>query len=142
MDEMLSISLWLIIAFMTVSASVMWFGAQTDFPSGMGLTGYDSNTLINPDDYSNLTCEMTSLFEFPAYAFCFINQLTTPVFGVINAIWQLLTSWQNLLTAIFASVPAGDLFGAILIPFFSIIELGAVIVLLMKFAALIRGTSG
>jgi hypothetical protein len=142
MDEMLSMSLWIMVAFMTVSGTVAWFAAQSDFPTGLGLVGMDNNVLISPAPYVNVSCEMTSLFEAPGYAVCFLNKLVEPVVGIVSAIWKLLTSWILLLNAIFVSVPAGDLFAGILIPFLGVIEIGAAIVILMRLAAIVRGVAG
>jgi len=150
MDEMLSMSLWIIIAFMTVSFTVTWFTAQPDFPTGLGLVGMDNNTIISPEPYVNVSCDMTSLFEAPGYAICFLNKLVEPVVGVITAIWKILTSWTQLLHAIFGYnsttdtylVPGGALFAGLLIPFLGVIEIGAAIVILMRLAAIIRGVAG
>jgi hypothetical protein len=142
MDEMLSMALWIMVAFMTVSATVVWMGSQTNFPTQLGLVGVTDSNLINASDYTNISCSMTSLFEAPGYAICFLNQLTAPILGVVAATWKLLTSWINLLHAIFISVPAGDLFEGLLIPFLSIIEIGAAIVILMRLAAIVRGVAG
>lgn len=142
MDEMLSMALWIMVAFMTVSSVVVWMAAQPGFPAGLGLVGVDNNALLEPSQYSNITCEMNSLFEAPGYAICFLNQLTSPILGMVAGIWKLLTSWINLLEAIFVSVPAGDLFASILIPFLGVIEIGAAIVILMRLAAIVRGVAG
>lgn len=142
MDEMLSMALWIMVAFMTVSSVVVWMAAQPGFPTGLGLVGVDNNALLEPSQYTNITCEMNSLFEAPGYAICFLNQLTSPILGVVAGIWKLLTSWINLLEAIFVSVPAGDLFASLLIPFLGVIEIGAAIVILMRLAAIVRGVAG
>lgn len=142
MDEMLSMALWIMVAFMTVSSVVVWMAAQPEFPTGLGLVGVDNNALLEPSQYTNITCEMNSLFEAPGYAICFLNQLTSPILGMVAGIWKLLTSWINLLEAIFVSVPAGDLFASLLIPFLGVIEIGAAIVILMRLAAIVRGVAG
>jgi hypothetical protein len=142
MDEMLSMALWIMVVFMTISATITWFGSQTDFPTQLGLIGLGSNTLLIPGTYVNVSCEMTSLFEAPGYAWCFLGKITSPILGMVDAIWKLLTSWTNLLNAIFVNIPAGSLFAGLLIPFLGIIEIGAVIVILMRLSAIIRGVAG
>jgi hypothetical protein len=142
MDEMLSMSLWIMIAFMMVSASVMWFNSQTDISYfNLGIKDYSGDSgQLDANKYTVTACEMTSLFDAPQYAVCFLNKITAPVVDVVSAIWNLLTNWQILLHNIFAAVPAGDLFESILLPFFTIIEIGAAIVILMRLAAIVRGS--
>jgi hypothetical protein len=142
MDEMLSMALWIMVSFMTVSSVVVWMNAQPGFPTGLGLVGVTDSNLLEPSAYINTTCTMNSLFEAPAYAWCFLGKITAPILGVVESIWKLLTSWVNLLDAIFVSVPAGDLFASLLIPFLGVIEIGAAIVILMRLAAIIRGVAG
>lgn len=150
MDEMLSMALWIMVAIGTVGFVVSWFTAQSDFPTGLGLNGVDQNIGISASNYTNITCEMTSLFEAPGYAICFLNQLVSPILGLVEGIWKILTNWQLLLKAIFGYnattdtylVPAGDLFVGLLLPFITIMEIGAAIVILMRLAAIIRGVAG
>lgn len=138
MDEMLSIALWIMVIFMTISATVTWFGTQPDMPTGLGLTGF-SGSSIDVNAYQSSSCTMTSSATPLDYAWCFVGKITEPVSQLVNGIWNLLTGWTNLLHAIFVGVPAGDLFEGILIPFLSIIEIGAVLIILMRVASIIRG---
>lgn len=142
MDEMLSIALWIMIIFMTVSAAVVWFGGQSGISDyHLGLDGYQNNHLnVDANKYTTTQCEMTSLFDAPTYAWCFIGKITTPIFDVVSYTWDLLTAWTQLLHAILVSVPAGDLFESIFNPLLTIVEIGAVLVILMRLAAIVRGT--
>jgi hypothetical protein len=150
MDELLSIALWVMMAIATIGFVVSWFTAQSDFPTGLGLQGVDNNFGISASSYTNPTCEMTSLFEAPGYAICFLNELISPILGLVKGIWKILTNWQLLLKAIFGYnattdtylVPAGDLFVGLITPFLTIMEIGAAIVILMRLAAIIRGVAG
>ena len=141
MDEMLSIALWVMAAFLITSASVTWFNAQPDINQfNLGMTGYDANS-INITDYQDTNCSMTSLIDLPAYAWCSsVGQITSPITALANSIWNLLTGWTQLMHAIFVSVPAGDFFEGILTPLLAIIEIAAVLILLMRLAAIIRGS--
>jgi hypothetical protein len=144
MDEMLSMSLWIMIAFMTISAGIVWFNAQPGINQyNLGMQGYTNNQFnVDSNKYINIACTMTTLVDLPGYAICFINKLISPLGDMIGYIWNLLTAWTQLLHAIFVSVPAGNLFEAIITPLLTIIEIGAAIILLMRFAAIIRGVAG
>jgi hypothetical protein len=143
MDEMLSMALWIMIAFTTISASVVWFNSQSDISQfNLGLNGYTQGSSLSASNYTNIRCEMTSLFEVPGYAICFLNQLVSPILGVVEGIWKLLTNWSNLVHAILVNVPGGSLFELLIIPFLTIIEIGAAIVILMRLAAIVRGVAG
>jgi hypothetical protein len=166
MDEMLSIALWIMIILMTVSVITSWFIDQPDFPTGLGLSGTSSN-VMDTTAFESTTCTMTVWYELPAYAFCFIGKITNPILGydeklldesiihhpgLIDDIWSLGTNWQNFVKAVFGCdtdsvtgkvtcvVPAGNLFASILNFVILIIEIGAVIVILLRLAAIIRGS--
>ena len=139
---MLNIALWILAAYLTISACVVWFNTQSDTSYfNLGMTGYEKDTTASDlSKYQDTNCTMTAWYEAPVYAWCFIGKVTTPIFDLIDWIWNLLTGWTQLMHAIFVSVPAGDLFEAILTPLLAIIELGAVIVILLRLAAIIRGS--
>jgi len=139
---MLNIALWILAAYLTVSACVVWFNTQPDTSYfNLGMTGYEKDTTASDlNKYQSASCIMTSWFEAPVYAWCFIGKVTSPIFDLVDWVWNLLTGWTQLMHAIFVSVPAGDLFEAILTPLLAIIELGAVIVILLRLAAIIRGS--
>jgi len=144
MDEMLSMALWIMAGFMLVSGAIIWFNSQPGIADyHLGLNDYHGDlNALDANDYRNATCEMTSLFEAPGYAWCFLGTITTPILNMVTGIWNLLFNWQNLLHMIFVNVPAGDLFETLLTPILTIIEIGAVIIILMRLAAIIRGVAG
>jgi hypothetical protein len=143
MDEMLNIALWIMITFVTVSGVVVWMNIQPDLPNGFALPGYvQDNTANNVSTLASTTCGDASFANIPFYAWCQIVKVLDLLGNVTSWIWNLLTGWTNLIQAIFSPLglgvgQPGALFVGLLIPFLSIVEVGAVLVLLMRVANII-----
>lgn len=143
MDEMLNIALWIMIVFVTVSGVVVWMNLQPNLPSGFALNGYvQDNTASNVSSLSSSSCGDLSFATAIPYALCQITKVMTMIGSFSSWIWNMLTAWANLVNAIFSPLglderEPGALFVGLLVPFLSIVEAGAVLVLLMRVANII-----
>jgi len=142
MDEMLNIALWVMIVFVTVSGVVVWMNLQS-LPTGLALTGYSQDTTANNvSSLQSTTCGDLSFATAIPYALCQITKVMTLLANVTGWIWNLLTGWITLITAIcspfgLGAGEVGSLFVGLLVPFLSIVEVAAVLVLLMRVANII-----
>lgn len=150
MDELLTISIWAIIILLTTSFVTNWmvdYPGITDFNLGLDNYKQHTNAVSDTNAYQNIVCSMTVITDAPLYTWCFIGKVTSPILGLVSAIWDLATGWTTLIDAIFGYnpvngtylVPAGNLFAGLLKFFFSAIEIAAAIVIMMRLAAIIRG---
>lgn len=139
MDEMLNIALWIMIVFVTTSGVVVWMNSQP-LPTGLGLPGYVQDTTANNISTLGSTTCGDSIFANPIqYALCQITNVMTLLGNVTGWIWNLLTGWITLITAIcspfgLGTGEVGSLFVGLLVPFLSIVEVSAVLVLFMRVA--------
>jgi len=156
MDEFTSISIWIFAIFLIINGSIVWFATSDTFStnSNLAIQGITPNTLFGQEDVNDLktayydeSCA-TALPSDPQYAPCLVsniaNTFNTAVSlpgVIIGSIWTLLFSWINLLNAIFIGVPGKELFLGLLIPFFGIIQITSIFVILMRIAGIIRGGS-
>lgn len=142
MDEMLNIALWIMIVFVTVSGVVVWMNLQA-LPSGLGLPGYVQDTTANNvSTLQTTTCGDLSFATAIPYALCQITKVMQLLASVSGWIWNLLTGWASLITAICSPFglgvgDVGSLFVGLLVPFLSIVEVAAILVLLMRVANII-----
>lgn len=155
MDEFTSIAIWVFATFLIVNSTIIWFANSNTFNgTAFDVPGLEANNLFGVNDVDNLEeqyydqeCSTVSPTD-PQYASCVVNNLFDTFNAVaslpgklIGALWKFLTAWYNLLQVIFTGVPAGDLFLGLLIPFFGIIQITSILVILMRVAGIIRGGS-
>lgn len=150
MDEFTSIAMWIMIAFLMVNATIVWFGnSQTFQDYGIGIGGVkesDSFTENSIDTLQNVTlfgivsCNNVSPTDL-AYGPCFLVQALEFFKYVSGQLWSFLTAWVGILDLILDNVPAGELFKNILIPLLGAIEVMAIFVIVMRIAGIIRGGS-
>jgi len=142
MDEMLNIAMWIMIVFVTTSSVVVWMNLQP-LPEGLGLTGYVQDTTANDvSSLSSTSCGDLSFATAIPYSLCQINKVMTLLATVTGWIWNLLTGWMALITAIcspfgLGAGQPGALFVGLLVPLLSIVEVSAIFVLLMRVANII-----
>lgn len=156
MEEFTSIAIWVLMAFLVVNTSIIWFAGSDTFSSNanFAIAGLTPNNSFEIDDmndlqnaYYNQECA-DALPSDPEYSGCLIsnlantfNQAISIPGKLVGSLWTFLTAWYNLLTSVLGSVPGGDLFLAILVPFFALVEFTAIFVILLKIAGIIRGGS-
>lgn len=149
MDEFTNIAIWVMIAFISINATVIWFSTSTTFTehglSGQGLTATTMGSAselnsLQTTTFFGIDCSGSSANPF-LYAPCFIVKVIDTFNFVTNYIWNLLTAWVGLLDFVlspFGSV--GELFKMLFIPFFALVEITAIFVILLRVAAIIRGS--
>lgn len=156
MEEFTSIAIWVLMAFLVVNTSIVWFASSDTFSENANLqiAGITPNNSFGVDDlntaknaYYNEECA-NALPSDPEYSGCIISNLANTFNSavslpgkILGGLWTFLTAWYLLLVAVFAGVPGGDLFVGLLIPFFGLIEFIAIFVILLKIAGIIRGGS-
>ena len=148
LEEFASISIWLLIIFLTVNTTIIWFGNSTTFSTnGLSVSGLNPDNSYGVDDinssknyFGTTDCSTVSPTDL-AYAPCFLVQTTSMFYKITNSLWTFLTAWANLLNVILNPLPGGSLFSGLLIFFFGLIEASAIFVILMQIAGIIRGGS-
>jgi hypothetical protein len=150
MDDFLNIAIWVLMAFLMINASLMWFQSSdtfTDNPS-LGGTGVQAQNIVDIDDFKDSqtlsACATVSsnLFALPP---CILEQMFNVIklgTGVLGWLWGLLTAWITVLNLSLNGLGTiGDLMKVILIPFFALVEVFAIVVITMKVAGIVRGGS-
>jgi hypothetical protein len=161
MEEFTSISVWLLITFLMINATIVWFNDQPTFSDptlGLGVPGILPNNTFSPQDvnnlqnafYSGLDCSEVSAFD-KDFGPCLIETIggflkpVTDAYNLTSSIfvmlWNFSTAWYHLLTAILTPLHGGLLFRDLLAIFFGGIQVMAILVLLLRVASIIRGTS-
>jgi len=156
LEEFTSIAIWVLMAFLVVNISIIWFAESDTFSDNAslqisGLTPNDTFGVTDlntaADAYYNDECS-TATASDPQYTGCIIQGLSNTIGSlvtlpgkILGSLWTLLTAWYYLLIAVLGGVPGGSLFIAILVPFFGIIEFVAIFVITMQIAGIIRGGS-
>jgi len=161
MEEFTSIAIWVLMAFLVINTSIIWFAQSDTFTENASLqiAGLNPDDSFGVEDLNTLSgniaqneeCVAASAVD-PAYSLCLIGQFTgsivqsassavTLLGKFMGSMWTFLTAWYNLLTSVLSGVPGGDLFLAILVPFFGLIEFIAIFVVSMKIAGIVRGGS-
>jgi len=145
MDEFLGMAVWILMAFLMVNASIMWFQTSDTFvDNGLNGIGVNDQNLININELDSLQgtdCSTVSsdLLQYPT---CILGNTTNFVTTVIGWFWNLFTAWNNVLLLITSGLGSiGNLVYIILMPFFAIVEVFAIMVILLKLAGLVRGGS-
>lgn len=146
MDEFLSIAIWVLIAFLSINTAIIWFSTSSTFTdNGLGLVGGTDDNSFNQTQVTalqgtNCSTVSSTIFDF---AICFFNQLVAISSSIISSLWGFLFAWTTLLTAILSVFgSAGQLFVNIFVPFFALVELIAILLLVSKIAAIARGVMG
>jgi hypothetical protein len=147
MEEFTSYAIWVLVIFLSINSAVVYFSGTDTFNDNSFNPEIDGSTDFSNDDldafknnYQNVNCN-TATSSLPDYAFCVIEQLQLTTQKFLGGIWNLLFVWTNLLTAILSPLPGGNFVIGIVVPFFSLIQFGAIFVILMKIAGIIRGGS-
>ena len=143
MDEFLGLAVWILMAFLMVNAGIMWFQGSDTFVDN-GLNGVSA---VNQDivDYNGLRIDSSGSnvsAEETQYPFGLITDTLGLVTSGVGWLWNLLTAWVSVLYLITSGLGSiGVLMQVILIPFFALTEVFAIMVLSMKIAGIIRGGS-
>jgi len=162
MEEFTSIAIWLLIVILTINTTIIWFGNQPTFTNedlGLSIPGISNDLTFNSNDLNNVknayyekddTCDTVGITDAD-YGPCLIKKvgdIFSPItdslatVGVwVSLVWKWAFAWSALLTAIFSGIPGGELFSILLISIFTVVELTAIVVVLMKIAGIIRGGS-
>lgn len=145
MDEFLSIALWIMVAFVTINGMIIWFNSDTTFTQNnlnLDASATDSSfgqTYIDNAYYVDCSAVSNNIFS---YAICYFNQLTSMATSLIGTLLNFLFAWTGLLTAITSMIPGGELFKIIFLPFLGLTEVTAILLIVMKLAAVARGVIG
>ena len=160
MDEFLGIAVWVLIGFLIVNSSLLWFASQPTISANnsFGLQGLTPDFSLQPSDLNNLKtnvaateCTAASAID-PAYSLCLINQFAgaivqsatnaTSFIGKMSGLlWNLLFAWNTILNATLGLVVGGEIFIMIFTLIFGGIELGALFIIFLKIAGIVRGGS-
>jgi hypothetical protein len=143
MDDFLNIAIWILMSFLMINASIMWFQSSDTFTTyGLDGTGYQEQNII---DYNGLGIDVDAStvtsdeLQYPPGILTNVLDLGTSITGWF---WNLLTAWITVLNLTLSSIGAvGTLMKMVLIPFFVLVEIFAIIVIAMKIAGIIRGGS-
>jgi hypothetical protein len=145
MDEFLSIALWIMVGFITINGMIIWFNSDPTFTqNGLGLDASATNSSYGQsyiDNAYNVSCDAVSSNIF-SYAICYFNQLTSLANSLIGTLLNFLFAWTGLINAICSMIPGGDLFRIIFLPFLGLTEVTAILLIVMKLAAIARGIMG
>lgn len=147
MEEFTNYAIWILMVFLSVNAAIIWFADTSTFDDNGFATGIQTDDTYNTADVNALTgsffgvsCD-TANSNVLLYAPCALIQAQLVADNVIGSIWGLLTRWQGLLTSVLSPLPGGALIVGILIPFFSLIQIMAILVIILKLAQIVRGTA-
>ena len=151
MDDFLNIAIWILMSFLMINASIMWFQGSdtfTDNPSLNNGTGMQPQNVVDIDEFKTTqtlsACATVSsnLFALPP---CILEQMFNVIklgTGVLGWFWGLLTAWITVLNLSLNGLGTiGDLMKVVLIPFFALVEIFAIVVITMKVAGIVRGGS-
>jgi hypothetical protein len=157
MDEFVGIAIWILMGFLMVNASIMWFqSSETFIEFDRAGTAMKPSNIATTDEIANLQtrqdCSTVSnnLFQ---YAPCFLGNLIsnvtgglTEALGTVSAslswFWNLLTAWVSVLSLALDNLGTiGQLMKVIFIPFFALVQIFSIIVITMKIAGIVRGGS-
>jgi hypothetical protein len=150
MDEFTSIAIWILVIYLAVNASIVWFSNSTTFvDAGWGIGGITSDDRFTESDLNSYNvnifgtdCSQVSANDLVNTTACGISQIYNGGAKLINSFWNFLTAWSKLLDAIFTPLGTlGDLFKGILIPFLGLIEFVAILVVTLRIVGVIRGGS-
>jgi len=123
----------------------MWFqGSDTFTDNSLNGIGTQSQNIVdtsNLQDLQTTTCDTSSNLLLQ-YAPCVLGQTLSLVTGALGWLWNLLTAWISVLSLSLSGLGTiGVLMSVILIPFFALTEVFAIIVIMLKLAGIIRGGS-
>ena len=163
MDEFLGIAIWVILGFLIVNMSLIWFASQPTIAEkdNFGLQGLTPDFSLTTDDLNGLqsTIALTDCATASAdalqYSGCLIAQFAGGIVqsatGAVTLIgkmggllWNMLFGWHTVLTQVLGGNLynyGGKLFVDILTIIFGGIELGAIFIIFLKVAGIIRGGS-
>jgi hypothetical protein len=149
MDEFVSIAIWFFMGFLLINTIMFWFQDTSIYPELGGVQGITQATGFNdPSQENNLTfffievdCSAVQATD-PAFGPCFLQRALQTFNEFVGMIFNFLTGWVRLLNQIIPSwLPGADLFKAIAIPIFSIIQFFSFFVIVLRVAGIIRGGS-
>ena len=147
MDEFTNIAIWLLIIYLAINSSIIWFAGQDtfvdNFTSIQGLTPNDAfgeaDLVIFKGTFFETNCSVAS--DNPlTYIPCFLGKVATYFNTLAGQIWGLLTAWSNLLGAILPGI-IGSLVKEVIGPIFGGIAFVGFFVILLRVAGIIRGGS-
>ena len=143
MDEFLGLAVWILMAFLMVNASIMWFQSSDTFiDNGLNGVGAENQNIIDYDNIrvdSNSSTVTSTESQYPSGT---LGETIGLVTSGVGWLWNLLTAWFSVILLITIGLGTiGTLIQVILIPFFALVEAFAIMVLTMKVAGIIRGGS-
>ncbi len=149
MDEFTAMAITIMAVFFAVNVMVVSFEASADLQNhGMTLTNFEKSDLYTTTSLDAIKNASTQNCTFASQNLvdiipCEIAKVVSPVTKLVGDLWTFATSWVQLINLIVAPLPApAQVFANLLIPILGLIQLTAIIVLMMKFAAIIRGVAG
>ena len=160
MEEFLGIAIWVLIGFLIVNSTLLWFSAQPTIAgaNAFGLQGLTPDYSLQPSDVNNLKtniaaqdCAIASSGDLD-YSLCLISQFAgsvvqsatnaTSLIGKVSGLlWNLLFAWNTVLNATLGLIVGGELFIMIFTLIFGGIEIAAIFIIFIKVAGIIRGGS-
>ena len=147
MEEFTTIAIWLLIIYLAINSSILWFNTLDEFSNnGLGINGLqENNTFVkgSPVVINVLGLEVdcstaqSNVFNFIP---CSLANVTSTANQIKDDIWGLLTAWSNLLGAILPN-PIGVLIKRIIGPIFGGIAIMGIFAILLRLAGIVRGGS-
>jgi hypothetical protein len=143
MDEFLGLAIWILMAFLMVNASIMWFQSSDTFiNNGLNGVGATTQTIVDYNGLQPDSSGSTATSEENQFPPGNLSDTFGLVTGAIGWFWNLLTAWVSVIFLITSELgEIGVLMQVVLIPFFALTEVFAIMVLAMKIAGIIRGGS-
>ena len=148
MDEFTSIAVWVLMTYLAINAAIIWFDSSTTFQTMGVTTGINQDNSFTENDMNSikslfgLDCSLVSPSDLINTTSCGLSQLYYGTTEFLGGFWNLLTAWTKLFDVIFTPLgEIGELLKNILIPFFSLVQLAAILFLLLRFVGVIRGGS-
>jgi len=143
MDEFVGIAIWILMGFLMVNASIMWFQSSDTFAefdlNGTGMKTQDAVDYESVNTTDNCSTVSNNLLQ---YAPCVLSQSFGLVTGVTAWLWNLLTAWVSVLDLSLTNLGSiGYLMKIILIPFFALVQIFAIMVIGLRLAGIVRGGS-
>lgn len=147
MDEFTNIAIWLVMIYLAINASIVWFDQTDTFQTAgfsIGLTPNDAFTKTDPIVLNlvgiQIDCSTASANPF-AYVPCTLAEVGGTFNKLKDQIWNLLTAWSQLIATIFPNNPIAGLIQGIIGPLFGGIAIIGIFVILLRVAGIMRGGS-
>ena len=147
MDEFTNIAIWLLIIYLAINGSIVWFTSDSTFGEyGLGYSNFQRETAFQEGSDvvinvvgTEINCSTAQPDPFN-FIPCSLANITASGSSIISNIWNLLTAWSNLMGLIFPGA-FGQLIQYIIGPIFGGIAVIGIFVILLRVGGIIRGGS-